>query len=115
MLFLVLVVTMAAGFTGNVLPDDMLSGTSLMILNGVLLSIPFVGTWLATLIFGGGYPGDPIALFYPLHIVVLPLMLIGLVALGLVASGLRLPAASGGRRHFSAAAASSSSSSACSP
>ncbi len=90
-LFLVLVVSMAAGFTGNVLPDDMLSGTSLMILYGVLQSIPLVGTWLATLIFGGGFPGDPIAVFYPLHIVVLPLMLIGLIALGLVASGLRLP------------------------
>jgi ubiquinol-cytochrome c reductase cytochrome b subunit len=90
-LFLVLLLSMAAGFTGNVLPDDMLSGTSLVILNGVLQSIPVAGTWLATLIFGGAYPGDPIALFYPLHIVVLPLMLIGLIAVGLVASGLRMP------------------------
>jgi ubiquinol-cytochrome c reductase cytochrome b subunit len=90
-LFLVLVLSMAAGFTGNVLPDDMLSGTSLVILYGVLQSIPLAGTWLATLVFGGAYPGDPIAALYPLHIVVLPLMLIGLIALGLVASGLRLP------------------------
>jgi ubiquinol-cytochrome c reductase cytochrome b subunit len=92
-LFLVLVVSMTAGFTGNVLPDDMLSGTSLMILYGVLQSIPFAGTWLANLIFGGAYPGDPIALFYPLHIVVLPLVLVGLIALGLAASGVRLPVA----------------------
>ncbi len=90
-LFLVLVLSMTAGFTGAVLPDDMLSGTSLMILNGVLQSIPFVGTWLATLIFGGPYPGNPIALFYPLHILVLPLMLAGLIAVALVASGLRVP------------------------
>ena len=92
-LFLVLVLSMTAGFTGNVLPDDMLSGTSLMILYGVLQSIPFAGTWLASLVFGGAYPGDPIALFYPLHIVVLPVMLAGLIALGLAASGVRLPVA----------------------
>jgi ubiquinol-cytochrome c reductase cytochrome b subunit len=97
-LFLVLVLSMAAGFTGNVLPDDMLSGTSLMILNGVLQSIPVVGTWLATLIFGGPYPGNPIALLYPLHIVVLPLVLVGLIALGLVASGLRVPTRASLRR-----------------
>jgi ubiquinol-cytochrome c reductase cytochrome b subunit len=92
-LFLVLVLSMAAGFTGNVLPDDMLSGTSLMILFGVLESIPLAGTWLATLVFGDTYPGDPIALFYPLHIAVLPLLLVGLIALGLVASGVRFPVA----------------------
>jgi ubiquinol-cytochrome c reductase cytochrome b subunit len=96
-LFLVLVLSMAAGFTGNVLPDDMLSGTSLMILSGVLQSIPLVGTWLAALVFGGAYPGDPIALFYPLHVVVLPLMLAGLIVLGLIASGARLPVAGVGR------------------
>ena len=90
-LFLVLVVSMTAGFTGATLPDDMLSGTSLMILNGVLQSVPVVGTWLSTLIFGGEFPGNAIALFYPLHILILPAALLGLIALGLVTAGLRRP------------------------
>lgn len=100
-LFLVLVLSMAGGFTGAVLPDDMLSGTSLMILNGVLQSVPLVGTWLSTLIFGGAYPGNPIALFYPLHIIALPMMLAGLIVLGLALAGVRLPS----RRSAGSAAA----------
>jgi ubiquinol-cytochrome c reductase cytochrome b subunit len=49
-----------AGFTGYTLPDDALSGTSLRIASGVLLSIPVVGSWLTTLVFGGEVPGDVI-------------------------------------------------------
>ncbi|MEO5921310.1 MAG: cytochrome b N-terminal domain-containing protein [Pseudolysinimonas sp.] len=87
--FAVLVVAMAAGFTGMALPDDMLSGTSLAILHGVLQSIPVVGSWLAALLFGGGFPGDPLALFYSLHVIVLPLALAGLLAAGLLSAGAR--------------------------
>jgi ubiquinol-cytochrome c reductase cytochrome b subunit len=87
----VLVLAMAAGFTGMALPDDMLSGTSLAILHGVLQAIPVVGSWLAALLFGGEYPGDPLALFYGLHVLVLPLALAGLIVFGLIAVELRRP------------------------
>src|ERR1700689_1334118 len=41
---------------GYSLPDDLLSGTGLRILEGVLLSIPVVGTYLTFFLFGGPYP-----------------------------------------------------------
>ena len=47
---------MLAGFSGAILPDDMLSGGSLSVLTGVILSLPLVGTHLEVLIFGGAPP-----------------------------------------------------------
>ncbi|MGR0319412.1 cytochrome bc1 complex cytochrome b subunit [Agromyces sp. ZXT2-3] len=81
LLVLVFVIALAGGWSGYALPDDMLSGTGLRITEGVALGIPVVGTWLATLLFGGGYPGEVIAHLYPLHVVIVPALLIGLVAL----------------------------------
>src|ERR1700761_1009813 len=37
---------MAAAYSGTILPDDMISGGSLSVITGVLLSIPVVGTHL---------------------------------------------------------------------
>jgi ubiquinol-cytochrome c reductase cytochrome b subunit len=70
--FLLLVLAMAAGFTGHSLPDDMRSGTSLAVLDGVLKATPLVGVSLSSLLFGGPFPGDVLTIFYPLHIVILP-------------------------------------------
>jgi ubiquinol-cytochrome c reductase cytochrome b subunit len=70
--FLLLVLAMAAGFTGHSLPDDMRSGTSLAVLDGVLKATPLVGVSLSALLFGGPFPGDVLTVFYPLHIVILP-------------------------------------------
>ncbi|GAA2018026.1 ubiquinol-cytochrome c reductase cytochrome b subunit [Catenulispora yoronensis] len=81
LLFGILTAAMGAGFTGAVLPDDLLSGTSLAIMDGTLKAIPLVGPNLSSIVFDGGYPGDPLRLFYPLHIVVLPLVLVGLLVL----------------------------------
>jgi ubiquinol-cytochrome c reductase cytochrome b subunit len=68
-----LVLAMAAGVTGTLLPDDMLSGGSLNLIQGVTQSIPVVGTRLSYLIFGGAFPGhDIIPRAYWLHITVLP-------------------------------------------
>ncbi len=69
---LILVTTMAAGFTGAVLPDDLLSGTSLAILDGVVKATPVLGTWLSYLLFGSSFPGDVIPRLFPLHVYVLP-------------------------------------------
>jgi ubiquinol-cytochrome c reductase cytochrome b subunit len=77
-----LVLAMAAGVTGTILPDDMLSGGSLGLIQGVTQSIPVVGTWLTFAIFGGDFPGDAIVpRAYWLHIAVIPLAMIGLLGL----------------------------------
>jgi ubiquinol-cytochrome c reductase cytochrome b subunit len=73
---------MLAGFSGAILPDDMLSGGSLSVFTGVILSLPLVGTHLMVLIFGGSFPGHVIIpRDYWLHIVVLPAVLGALLLL----------------------------------
>lgn len=69
-LFLVFVSALAAGWSGYALPDDMLSGTGLRIVEGITLGIPFIGTAASRLLFGGEFPGDVLANLYPLHLVV---------------------------------------------
>lgn len=70
------VLVLLAGWSGYALPDDMLSGTGLRIVEGVVLSIPFVGTWVANLMFGGPFPGQIIENLYPVHAVVAPGLLV---------------------------------------
>nr|WP_308416937.1 ubiquinol-cytochrome c reductase cytochrome b subunit [Streptomyces sp. AJS327] len=78
------VLALAEGFSGYSLPDDLLSGTGLRIAQGIMLSIPLVGTYLSFLVFGGEYPGhDVIGLLYPLHILLLPALLLALVGVHL--------------------------------
>ena len=79
--FGLLVLTLGACLTGTSLPDDMASGTSLAVLDGVLQATPFVGSALSHLLFGGEFPGDVISRFYPLHVVVLPVAIIALFVL----------------------------------
>jgi ubiquinol-cytochrome c reductase cytochrome b subunit len=72
----VLLAGMLAGLSGTILPDDMLSGGSLSVLTGVILSVPVVGTPLWALMFGGSFPGHVIIPgAYWVHIVVLPAVL----------------------------------------
>ena len=79
-----LIVMLAASLTGTSLPDDMASGTSLAVLDGVLQATPLVGSGLSALLFGGQFPGDVLSWFYPLHIVVLPAVLVVLFVVGAV-------------------------------
>jgi ubiquinol-cytochrome c reductase cytochrome b subunit len=73
---------MAAGWTGAILPDDMLSGGSLGLLQGVVQSIPVAGTRLMLWLFGGGVPGHRIIpLLYWVHVLILPVVMAGLFAL----------------------------------
>jgi ubiquinol-cytochrome c reductase cytochrome b subunit len=68
------------GLFGYSLPDDLLSGTGLRILEGVLLSIPLIGTYLTFFLFGGQYPGHVIIpRLYILHVLVIPALLVALV------------------------------------
>src|SRR6202042_3771389 len=68
------------GLFGYSLPDDLLSGAGLRILEGVLQSIPIVGTYLAFFLFGGPFPGhDIIPRLYILHVLLVPGRILALI------------------------------------
>jgi ubiquinol-cytochrome c reductase cytochrome b subunit len=68
------------GFTGYSLPDDGLSGTGLRIASAIMLSIPVVGTWVSSSIFGGEFPGELIiGRFYIVHVLLIPGILLALI------------------------------------
>lgn len=90
--FGLLVITLGAALTGTSLPDDMASGTSLAVLDGVLQATPLVGPEISALLFGGGFPGDVISWFYPLHVIVLPAVLVILFVAGAVLALRQQPA-----------------------
>jgi ubiquinol-cytochrome c reductase cytochrome b subunit len=92
LLSLIFVVCLAGGWSGYALPDDDLSATGLRIFEGILLSIPVVGTSLTGLVFGGEYPGGIVTHLYWLHVLVVPLMLALLVAIRLRLARKRRPA-----------------------
>ena len=76
---------LAAGFTGYSLPDDLLSGTGLQIIRGILQSIPLIGTWLAFFVFGGEYPGgEIISRLYSAHILLVPGLILALITVHLI-------------------------------
>ncbi|MDO4716236.1 MAG: ubiquinol-cytochrome c reductase cytochrome b subunit [Propionibacteriaceae bacterium] len=73
--------SLVAGFAGYSLPDDLLSGTGLRFVDGLIRSIPIVGTWLEFFIFGGEFPGDLIIpRLYMAHILLIPGLLLGLIS-----------------------------------
>jgi ubiquinol-cytochrome c reductase cytochrome b subunit len=77
-------VGMLAAYTGTILPDDGLSGGSLSVITGVLLSVPVIGTRLVFWIFGGAPPGHQIiGRDYWVHIVILPVLAGALLLLSL--------------------------------
>ena len=78
----VLLLTMGfvEGFAGYSLPDDLLSGTGLRIAEGIMLSIPVVGTYISFFAFGGEFPGDEfISRLYGIHILLIPGIILGLI------------------------------------
>ena len=82
---------MLAAYTGTILPDDGLSGGSLSLITGVLLSVPVIGTHLVFWIFGGAPPGHQIiGRDYWVHILVLP-ALAGVLLLASFRPSLRWP------------------------
>jgi ubiquinol-cytochrome c reductase cytochrome b subunit len=73
-----LVFTLAMGITGYSLPDDLLSGTGLRIIYSAVISIPFLGPWIAFLLFGGEFPTEAIvSRLFVFHILLLPALLVG--------------------------------------
>ncbi|MFG3658949.1 cytochrome bc complex cytochrome b subunit [Streptomyces sp. NPDC047706] len=73
------------GLTGYSLPDDLLSGTGLRFAQGAILSIPIVGTYVSFFLFGGEFPGDDIiSRLFPVHVLLLPGIMLGLVVAHLI-------------------------------
>jgi ubiquinol-cytochrome c reductase cytochrome b subunit len=71
---------MIEGFAGYSLPDDLLSGTGLRIAEGLMRSVPVVGTYISYFVFGGEFPGDILVpRLYVAHVLLIPGLLIGLL------------------------------------
>ena len=78
---------LGAGFTGYSLPDDMLSGNGLRIIDGIVKSIPVIGTYGSFFMFGGEFPGESIIpRLFIAHVLLIPGLLLALIGahLGLV-------------------------------
>src|SRR4028118_1033037 len=70
------------GFAGYSLPDDLLSGTGLRIAEGLMRSVPIVGTYVSFFVFGGEFPGDMlIPRLYIAHVLLIPGILLALITL----------------------------------
>ncbi|MCK6065012.1 ubiquinol-cytochrome c reductase cytochrome b subunit [Microbacterium sp. EYE_512] len=83
--FILFILAMGEGFTGYSLPDDLLSGNGLRIIDGMVKGIPVVGTWISFLLFGGEFPGTAIVgRLYTLHILLLPAILVALLVVHLM-------------------------------
>jgi len=83
--FTLFVLALAEGFTGYSLPDDLLSGNGLRIIDGMVKGIPVVGTWISYLLFGSEFPGTAIiGRLYSLHILLLPAILVAALGIHLV-------------------------------
>ena len=83
--FVLFILAIAEGFTGYSLPDDLLSGNGLRIIDGMIKGIPLIGTWTSFLLFGGEFPGTQIVgRLYTLHILLLPAILVALLVLHLM-------------------------------
>jgi len=83
--FVLFILAMAEGFTGYSLPDDLLSGNGLRIIDGLVKGLPVVGTWISFLLFGGEFPGTAIVgRLYTLHILLLPALVVAFIALHLM-------------------------------
>ena len=83
--FLLLFLGMFDGFMGYSLPDDLLSGTGIRFMEGAILSMPIVGTYIAMFLYGGQFPGnDIIPRFYTIHVLLIPGIMLGLLVAHLI-------------------------------
>jgi quinol---cytochrome-c reductase cytochrome b subunit len=77
--------SLVEGFAGYSLPDDLLSGTGLRTMDGIVQSIPVAGTYLAFFVFGGRFPGEAfISRLYTVHILLIPGLIVALLSAHLV-------------------------------
>ncbi len=82
--FTLMVLGLAAGFSGYSLPDDVLSGNGLRITDGITRSVPVIGSYMSYFIFGGEFPGQHIIpRLFTVHILLVPGLILALVGLHL--------------------------------
>jgi len=75
-----LTLALIEGLFGYSLPDDLLSGAGLRITQGVLQSVPIVGTYASFFLFGGQYPGQLIIpRMYIMHVLLIPGLFLALI------------------------------------
>lgn len=79
-----LVLTLATGFFGFVLPHDLLAASSARIGHSLAVSVPLVGPGVAELLFAGPF-GNPDMLHraWLLHVLVMPALMVGLLLIHL--------------------------------
>ena len=83
--FLLLFLGMFDGFMGYSLPDDLLSGTGIRFMEGAILSVPIVGSYIAMFLYGGPFPGDDIIpRFFTIHVLLIPGIMLGLLVAHLI-------------------------------
>ncbi len=76
-----LLLSVAEGFMGYSLPDDLLSGVGLRIMSAIIIGLPVIGTWIHWMMFNGDFPGDMIIpRLYIAHVLIIPALLLGLIA-----------------------------------
>ncbi|SEF72921.1 ubiquinol-cytochrome c reductase cytochrome b subunit [Nonomuraea solani] len=66
-------------FLGVSLPGDQLGMTGLKQAEGLLLSIPLIGTYLAAFVFDGPFPGQVIPRVFVTHVLLVPGILLAVV------------------------------------
>ncbi|MFC5661616.1 cytochrome bc complex cytochrome b subunit [Kitasatospora misakiensis] len=80
-----LILGMFDGFMGYSLPDDLLSGTGIRFMEGALLAVPIVGTYLMFFLFGGQFPGTAIVpRLFTVHVLLIPGIMLGLLVAHLI-------------------------------
>jgi ubiquinol-cytochrome c reductase cytochrome b subunit len=77
-----LILAIFEGFIGYSLPDDLISGTGLRIGYSIAESIPLVGSYVVQFLWGGQFPGNGVIIprFFIIHVLIIPLVLIGLLS-----------------------------------
>ncbi|HEY3843712.1 MAG TPA: cytochrome bc complex cytochrome b subunit [Acidimicrobiales bacterium] len=81
---IMLIIAIFEGFIGYSMPDDLISGTGLRIGYSIVESIPLAGSYLASFIWGGTFPGNAVLpRFYIIHVLIFPLILFALIGLHL--------------------------------
>jgi ubiquinol-cytochrome c reductase cytochrome b subunit len=82
--WLMLVLAVISGWSGHNLIYDTLAGTSLRVYYSFVLATPYVGEWLAQLLFAGEFPtGGLLPRLFTVHVLILPAAIGGLMALHL--------------------------------
>jgi ubiquinol-cytochrome c reductase cytochrome b subunit len=80
-----LTLALVEGFCGYSIPDDLLSGTGLRIAEGVLLSIPVVGTYVQFFLFEGEFPGEAVVpRMFTAHVLLIPGIMLLLIVIHLM-------------------------------